>query len=123
MAPGQGLVLVRMGDPAYDAQLVSSVFDDHVWQYVNALDCNTGIDEVGLQQGPVLAPNPCKDVVRFQLPNKVRSAEVTLFDTMGRTVLTTRSTGTIHVSMLAPGPYAVRILSDGKTWPSALKKE
>jgi len=123
VAPGQGLVLVRMGDPAYDAQLVSSVFDDHVWQYVNALDCNTGIDEVGLQQGPVLAPNPCKDVVRFQLPNKVRSAEVTLFDTMGRTVLTTRSTGTIDVSMLAPGSYAVRIISDGKTWTSALKKE
>ncbi len=119
----RGLVLVRMGDPAYDSQQVSIIFNDRIWQYVNALDCTAGIGKIGPGQEPILAPNPCKDLVWIQLPHEVGTSDVTLFDTMGRTVLNTRNTGAIDVSKLPPGTYAVRVVSSGKTWTSTLKKE
>lgn len=123
VVPSRGLVLVRMGDPAFTGLSVPTAFDDALWQYVNALECNIGIDESRPAQELILAPNPCKDMVRIQLPDEAGSSTITLFDAMGRAVLTTSNIGTIDVSDVASGTYAVRVVSSGRTWTSTLQKQ
>lgn len=108
VVPSRGMVLVRMGDPAYDTQSVAVVLNDQIWQRINTLDClSTGIAEA-ISPNVQASPNPCTDRLQVNLPDGPAGWQFTLIDSSGRTAGTYANTASLDVSALAPGPYVLR---------------
>lgn len=121
VVPGQGLVLVRMGnDP--EGGSVSLLLNNGIWQYMNALECNTSI--AGPEQAPqvVLTPNPASTAVHIAWPAGAAGTSVTLLDSQGRTVLQAHGAEMLDVQDLAPGLYLVHLFTGDKRFVSRLMK-
>ncbi|MFT3885423.1 MAG: serine hydrolase [Flavobacteriales bacterium] len=109
VVPSQGLVLVRMGQPAYDSRSVAVVLNDEIWVRINALDCSsTGIADRNAGNVPSLFPNPCTDRFTVSLPGGTAGWRPTVLDAAGRVVLTPPAAAAIDVSALPAGLYALR---------------
>jgi CubicO group peptidase (beta-lactamase class C family) len=110
VVPSEDLVLVRVGndpDPDPNTPSVSIILDNEIWQYMNVLDCGTGIGENEATGGLALAPNPCTDRLRMNLPGGAAGWTVTVRDAMGRPMTLAESNGTMNTSALASGAYGV----------------
>ncbi|MCB0773199.1 MAG: T9SS type A sorting domain-containing protein, partial [Flavobacteriales bacterium] len=111
VVPSQNLVLVRLGndpDPDPNTPSVSIILDNEIWQYMNSLDCNTGMAEpVAPPIG--LSPNPCTDLLEITLPSGYNEALVQVKDALGRTVAIRQGPGTVGISQLSPGTYVVHV--------------
>jgi len=62
-------------------------------------------------------PNPSEDMVSFQLPSDTNSAQVTIFDYLGKSLLQqniSTSNKNVDISKLSTGIYFVRIQTDSK---------
>lgn len=123
VVPGQGLVLVRMGNAAVESLQVSSYFNNIIWQYMNALDCTTGMPESGLPQGMILQPNPAIAEVRVVLPQGSVADRTTVLDSHGRTVRTATGTHAINLEGLQPGLYLVHVSTADGTFTAQLVKQ
>lgn len=108
VVPDQGLVLVRMGNAPNDGASVPFLFNDEIWELLNAVICTgTGIGEraTGNVQ---LFPNPASDRIAIQLDPALGHGTITLTDAMGRALRMERTTDdrvVLDVSGLAPGSY------------------
>lgn len=111
VVPGAGLVLVRMGGPAGDTYPVSALFDNEIWQYMNALECGTGIAEASGAEGALLVPNPASGTVRIGLHNGGLPDRVVIMDSCGRTLHSFGPTDNFDVAGWPPGVYFVRVIS------------
>lgn len=111
VVPSQNLVLVRLGndpDPDPNTPSVSIILDNEIWQYMNSLDCNTGMAEPA--PPPIgLSPNPCTDLLGITLPSGYNEALVQVKDALGRTVAMRQGPGTVGISQLSPGTYVVHV--------------
>lgn len=111
VVPSQNLVLVRLGndpDPDPNTPSVSIILDNEIWQYMNSLDCNTGMAEPATP--PIgLSPNPCTDLLGITLPSGYNEALVQVKDALGRTVAMRQGPGTVGISQLSPGTYVVHV--------------
>jgi CubicO group peptidase (beta-lactamase class C family) len=111
VVPSQNLVLVRMGndpDPDPNTPSVSIILDNEIWQYMNDLDCNTGIAET-IAPALRLFPNPCTDRLQITLPTGMGNALVQVKDAVGRTVAERQGAGGLNTARLAPGAYVVQV--------------
>jgi CubicO group peptidase (beta-lactamase class C family) len=123
VVPSEGLVLVRMGEAADEAHEVSLVFDDIIWQYMNALSCNAALTEAETGTAPTrVYPNPCTDEARILLPPGSGNATIILGDAMGRTVLSSTDPH-LDVASLPPGLYTVRVVCRAATHIARLLKQ
>ncbi|MEO7082370.1 MAG: serine hydrolase [Flavobacteriales bacterium] len=123
VVPSRGLVLVRMGDAAGAALPVATVFNNVIWQYMDALDCTDGISEVETVPELLLTPNPCTEKARIILPPGTHSADIEVTDASGRTLFSVRDVNEVDVRKLAPGVYLVKITIGTKHSVSRLVKE
>ncbi|MBP9079770.1 MAG: serine hydrolase [Flavobacteriales bacterium] len=123
VVPGQGLVLVRMGNAADVSLQVSSYFNNLIWQYMNELDCTTGTGETGPGQGFSIMPNPASAMVRIAVPTDVGIGQVLVLDGQGRTVLSVEEAKELDVRGLRPGLYLMRVSTTAGTWTNRLVKE
>ncbi|MGB6048780.1 MAG: serine hydrolase [Flavobacteriales bacterium] len=123
VVPSRGLVLVRMGDSAGTSLPVATVFNNVIWQYMDALDCNTAIAEDRRGGELSLVPNPCTDKTRILLPSGVHSADVELYDVGGRQVHSARNVNEVDVRKLASGVYSMKVTIGTDQYVSRLVKE
>jgi hypothetical protein len=81
VVPSQNLVLIRMGDEPSGA-LVPLLMNDKIWEYMNALTCNSSnINELEANEIQVF-PNPSKGIIQAnQLP---LGGKIVVADASGR---------------------------------------
>ena len=106
VVPSRGLVLVRMGDPAYDGFSVPTAFANELWAYMNALECGLAVTE-GATASVNVWPNPCTEVLQVR-GNTAAYGTMTLLDATGRTVHRARLPAQVDMRLLPPGLYHVR---------------
>ncbi|MBS1546906.1 MAG: serine hydrolase [Bacteroidetes bacterium] len=123
VVPSQNLVLVRMGDAAEESLQVSTYFDNIIWQYMNALECNSGISLTAAPLEVLVSPNPARSKIHVSLPFGAVAFRTEVLNAMGQTVLPTTSTGDISIADLAPGMYLVKVTTAERQFISRLVKE
>lgn len=106
VVPSRGLVLVRMGDPAYDGFSVPTAFANELWAYMNALECGLAVTE-GATASVNVWPNPCTELLQVR-GNTPAGGTMTLLDATGRTVHRARLPAQVDMRLLPPGLYHVR---------------
>lgn len=122
VVPGEGLVLVRMGNAADVSLQVSSYFNNIIWQYMNELDCATGTGENGSGSALSIEPNPASSIVRITVPDGVAVGRVQVLDGLGREVISAEGTQELDVCGLRSGLYLVRVYTTTGTWTQSLVK-
>lgn len=126
VVPSEELVLVRLGndpDPDPNTPSVSIILDNEIWQYMNVLDCGTGIGETEARNGLTLAPNPCTDQLRIGLPGGAEGWSIAVRDALGRPVAASESHGSLNTSGLAPGAYWISATSGQRVLTGRFMKE
>ncbi len=128
VVPSKGLVVVRMGGPPDGILPIAPVFNNTIWQYLNAVICTGtgtfaehGPDEPGMH----LFPNPGNDMVEVDLSLE-GDKELVITDQLGRIIATQRSGArhiTLNISGLAPGSYMLRVTSVTGTTAAGFVKE
>jgi hypothetical protein len=70
----------------------------------------TGVNEINVNNsGPIVFPNPAKDLVTISLPDNEIASSVEVFDLNGRKVLSAKNSNSIDVSELSRSIYVIRI--------------
>ena len=111
VVPSRGMVVVRMGDPAYADDLVPIGFNDEIWQHIEWLDCGTGLPETQGTAPLRVAPNPCVDNATVSLPPGTSTSAFDVFDATGKRVLGIGPDGRIDAALLAPGAYSIKAIT------------
>ena len=111
VVPSRNMVVVRMGDQAYNDALVPLTLDDEIWQHIEWLDCGTGVPEAS-GSGPLrVTPNPCADYATVSLATGTSVSKLDVLDATGKRVLSVGPDGRINTSMLAAGSYSVKAIT------------
>ncbi|MCW5897648.1 MAG: serine hydrolase [Flavobacteriales bacterium] len=105
VSPSTGLVVVRMGNLPGDI-FVPNLYNDQIWQHLNALMCTGTNVEVTPGATPRFAPNPAFDLVRV-LDTEVDILEAWAIGTDGRRHALPHDRDAIQVDGLAPGLYQI----------------
>ena len=113
VVPSRNMVVVRMGNEAYGALSVATIFNNEIWQLIEQLPCATPVDTREPDDGWGLHPNPATDMVRVMLPPGAVRTDVELRDDLGRMVPVRWTGEGLDLSGLAAGVYAVRIRGEG----------
>jgi CubicO group peptidase (beta-lactamase class C family) len=109
VVPSQDLVWIRMGDaPGND--LVPFLLNDQIWEHINALSCQGGLNE-NRENQITLFPNPADELITVLLENKPNSiVNCKILDASGRAIksfdLSDKETQ-ITVSDLKTGVYFI----------------
>ncbi|MBK9175891.1 MAG: serine hydrolase [Flavobacteriales bacterium] len=108
VSPSTGLVVVRMGDLPTQGIFVPNIYNDQIWQYLNAVICST-TGTPNHDTHPVLsvAPNPAMDRVSVTLDD-VAPARTELLGADGRIVIAESSQSTLALSHQPEGIYILR---------------
>ncbi|MBK8338620.1 MAG: serine hydrolase [Flavobacteriales bacterium] len=110
VVPSQGLIVVRMGNPADSTLLVPISFNNQVWQLINALPCSTAMNDTPFHVDHMSAyPQPCEDRVDLRGVNGILSIEAIAAD--GRVFHPTWAGTTVFVNGLPPGVHLLRVNS------------
>ena len=90
VVPSKGWVVIRMGNassvqsgPAGGTVPIS--FDNKMWDYINALNCTTALEEIPISMSMIASPNPSQDIWHIEF-NETTKSEWKLFDALGRVV-------------------------------------
>lgn len=108
VVPGEGLVVVRMGN-APGTGAVPVAYNDSIWQYLNAVICSSASvsEEKAVNAKPRVYPNPFQDFLQFdKLPDE---ATVRLRNAVGQLVLDGNAVPRIATAHLPAGVYWLEI--------------
>ncbi|HNR56687.1 MAG TPA: serine hydrolase [Flavobacteriales bacterium] len=127
VVPDQGLVLVRLGNAPGDGTLVPFLFNDAIWEQLNAVICtSTAIEATPAQRTLAVYPNPAQDELRLDLAAGTLEGELRIVDAMGRVVATRQvrsTTERMDLRELAPGSYrCVLTTAEGRLVEGFLKE-
>lgn len=115
VSPSNGLVVVRMGDLP-GGIFVPNVYNNEIWQHLNAVLCLSTAVEERDQDRVQLFPNPASDRIELRMDASLGMGDLTILDGLGRTVLSQRITGErllLDVSGLASGSYLATFRAEG----------
>ncbi len=116
VVPSQNLVWIRMGDqPGDDNGLISPVFNNKIWQYINQLEC-VASDVKALQTDVkvTIYPNPARSFIHMEAATVIQ--RLRLFDVQGKllkTELVNSKTARVRVGEFPDGLYVVRMELEG----------
>jgi hypothetical protein len=113
IVPSQNLVLVRMGNPAYNNQLVPLVLDNEIWRILNNVFCSSTNVQLSNEKMSNLKiyPNPVNDILNIELPlDNGELFNLQFFDATGRKLMERKITDNtnINVSNLSAGCYYLK---------------
>ncbi len=126
IAPGEGLVWVRMGE-APDGLAVPYLLNDQIWAYINELACQTSATEAAPQAVAVvnLSPNPTGDLLRISADQIITAVEV--YTVLGRRLASLRThvhNVELSVKEWPAGMVLVRVaFSDGSSYTGRVMVE
>lgn len=116
LAPSSGLVVVRMGASPGGVVFVPNLYNDQIWQYLNAVICTSTAVEERDQDSVQLLPNPASDRIELRVDASLGMGELTIMDGLGRTMLTQRvPSDRVHVDVsgLTNGSYFATFRGEG----------
>ncbi|MFK8163777.1 MAG: serine hydrolase [Lewinella sp.] len=93
VVPSQGLVLIRMGATPGDGSLVSSNYNNNIWEKINDIGCTTSTSSLMTSDALRAFPNPATTEVR--LSSATGLSWVTFYDSSGRNLDRFRLSGTV----------------------------
>jgi CubicO group peptidase (beta-lactamase class C family) len=112
IVPSQGLVVVRMGNEP-EAGVIGMVYNNDIWQKLNAIICNTsGQGDILALNKPMVFPNPAHEGVTIRLNGKKFGFEV--YNVTGQMVYSANdciNICSIPARTLKKGVYIVKINS------------
>ena len=78
VVPSQGLIVVRMGDVAFEASTALSGFDNELWQRIANLECETLATENNSDEGGDLKlyPNPATSFFSLAHPEDFQGGRI-----------------------------------------------
>lgn len=118
VVPGQGLVVVRMGNAPDNQFDIASFYNNHIWHYLNKVICNpNGIsEEVNLKGVFQIYPNPARSHIIID-PVKVSFGyNVFLYDLSGQLIVEAGAVRKLDVTDLSSGIYVLGIVQDGNMY-------
>jgi CubicO group peptidase (beta-lactamase class C family) len=112
IVPSQGLVVVRMGNEP-EAGIVGLVYNNDIWQKLNAVICNTsGQGEFSALNKPMVFPNPAYEDITIRLNGKKFGFKV--YNVTGQMVYSANdciNICSIPAQALTKGVYMVKVYS------------
>jgi len=111
VVPSMDLVFIRMGNAPGDNGLVTTFFNDTIWQKLNDVMCNVGMDEENIPEVNVY-PNPASENTMIHFAATEFDAE--LCDQSGRIIRSyLKNSGSLNIPLsgISNGVYYIRIHS------------
>ncbi len=110
VVPSRNMVWIRMGDDP-GATPVPFLFNDVIWQYINALPCDPLAVDAGEEAklGVRLYPNPVRDFLRLDIPGRWTAANYQVISQQGQPILQGQYAQALDVSALSAGLYYLRL--------------
>jgi len=108
--PSLDIVIVRLGEePGNNENLVSPVYLNTIFTYLNQVMCNTNASKSLDNLQPVkIFPNPANQTLYWSAIDNSSIKEVEIVNTLGQSVRKLRVSGTeIQLSYLIPGNYTI----------------
>ena len=119
LAPSQGLVWIRMGDPPTSGSgLVTHDFNNEIWIRVNGLNCiPTSVEEQENVEASAIMiyPNPATDKISIQPPKDERLKSIEMFDVAGKSVLKAGDMEQISLTHLRQGVYLLEVKTEQRS--------
>lgn len=118
VVPSMNLVWIRMGEaPGSGASLVANVLSDEIWEYLNDMECVSGISETTTEPLVQIYPNPADDRLYYHIKNSTQEEYIiTIRDLQGRIIKTytvSDADGTLNIGGFNTGTYFINF--DGKS--------
>jgi CubicO group peptidase (beta-lactamase class C family) len=126
VVPSQKMVWVRMGESP-DQLPVPFLLNDKIWEYINALECNTSrLNEPNYQNNAVqIFPNPCCDILNIYSDVAIRKVEIyNMQSQLIESEITETKEVSISMNDLPAGLYFAKVdLTNGNSWNGIAIKE
>lgn len=119
VSPSQNLVLVRMGDNDGNS-LVSTQYNDTIWQKINQLNCLSGISTAENEHISIY-PNPAKKILTINTTETIEN--VRCIDINGREMQLTVSKQNLDIEVLHSGIYLLQFEVKGNIFRHRFIKE
>ena len=123
IARSKGLVVVRMGNQANNAE-VSTVLLDQIWQHLNAVMCNsTAVPGMpGDQKRFSVFPNPTHDILNITLPFD-SEFQVEISNLFGEKLMVVKNRAQIDIAGLLNGVYILTVKQGGNIFTTKIIKK
>jgi CubicO group peptidase (beta-lactamase class C family) len=109
LSPSQGIVVIRMGNaPSSPSSDIATILCDQIWEYLQAIQCNVGIEEenVANMDNITLFPNPVNDQLFIKgIDFKENLVDLMLYDVLGNELESKMEGEYLDVSELKNGNY------------------
>jgi CubicO group peptidase (beta-lactamase class C family) len=111
VVPSMNMVVVRMGDTAYESEPSLSSFDAELWELIMNLPCTTNAVSTNKDDKNqfVVYPNPSHGTTHISHPERFKSVDI--FDLTGKHVQTIAGSQLNAGLLLKPGAYMLRALT------------
>jgi len=119
VSPARGLVVVRMGNPAYDGFSVPTTFANELWTLINALECGLAVPDASVSRAQAW-PNPCSDLLHVRTAT-TSAGSMVLEDATGRIVRRATLPAAVDMRDLPAGMYRVRTSAPGDPGTTIMK--
>ena len=116
IVPSQHLVWLRMGDEPSNSN-VPFLLNDAIWKYVNDLACSSALNEIDVNEGVNLFPNPVLDKMTLTTKNNTLG-KILVYDQQGIKLLEEQADQqafTLDVSSLKKGVYLLNLPEIART--------
>lgn len=111
VVPSNGIVLVRMGGSLGNS-LISTQYNDTIWQYMNRLNCVAGVDDQSLETIQI-SPNPTNEII--SVSNLQGNEVFELRNQQGQSVPFQQIGNQISLKGLQSGVYFLTICKENNT--------
>lgn len=120
----QNMVWIRMGEVP-ESVPVPFLFNDEIWEKINLLDCNMGIQDAGSPDDFKVFPNPVRNALLVRIKGLNKEIEMQVFDYQGRMLKQyslSKPFEKLDFSGFRPGIYSLKFELDGKIYSKKILK-
>lgn len=123
VVPSQNLVLIRMGnEPGSGSFLVSNLFDNEIWGYMNDLTCATNSITENNSLNIKVYPNPTTDLLYLGDGTTIYD-NILVSDVQGKEIMNIKNVSTISVNHLKSGLYFLKVAKANEGFVGSFVKE
>lgn len=112
VVPSLDMVVVRVGDKAFEESLAVSAFDNALWQKINELACTVNTSDQSQINQTKIYPNPTSD--NIQIETDIALDKLVLFNQYGQRIHISVAERTIFMENLPKGIYFLSVTTEAK---------